>query len=76
MNEIPTAIPWFFQFQIPQNSVTVSASENSIGFQIDAQASALAYLWETTPVLGTEALPIYANNEFKLPGAPWMIELN
>ena len=53
-----------------------SASENSIGFQVDAKASALAYLWETTPVLGTEALPIYANDEFKLPGAPWMIELN
>ena len=28
-----------------------------------------------TPVLGTEALPIYSTDEFKLPGAPWMKEL-
>ena len=33
---------------------------------------ALAYLWETTPVLGTEALPMYADDEFRLPGAPWI----
>ena len=33
---------------------------------------ALAYLWETTPVLGTEALPMYAADEFRLPGAPWI----
>ena len=28
-----------------------------------------------TPVLGTEALPNYSVNEFKLPGALWMKEL-
>ena len=33
---------------------------------------ALAYLWETTPVLGTRALPLYADDIFGLPGAPWM----
>ena len=38
---------------------------------LDYPSTALAYLWETTPVLGTEALPIYANNEYKLPAAPW-----
>ena len=32
----------------------------------------LAYLWETTPVLGTRALPIYADDMFGLPGAPWV----
>ena len=32
----------------------------------------LAYLWETTPVLGTEALPMYASDRFRLPAGPWL----
>ena len=32
----------------------------------------LAYLWKTTPVLGTKALPMYAADEFELPAAPWI----
>ena len=40
--------------------------------KVNMSTIALAYLWETTPVLGTEALPIYADNVYKLPGAPWM----
>lgn len=61
--------------QIPKNSVSVSSSGNSLAFQVVSEATALAYLWETTPVLGTEALPIYADNEFRLPGEPWVLEL-
>ena len=43
---------------------------------VDAYATSIAYLWETTPVLGTEALPIYANNQYRLPAAPWWTPLN
>ena len=39
---------------------------------IPSCACGLAYLWETTPVLGTRALPMYADDGFGLPGAPWM----
>ena len=31
----------------------------------------LAYLWEDKPVLEYLGAPIYANDEYKLPGAPW-----
>ena len=31
----------------------------------------LAYLWEDNPVLEYLGAPIYANDEYKLPGAPW-----
>ena len=45
---------------------------------VNSSASGLAYLWETTPVLGMEALPIYGfghNGDYKLPGAPWCYDL-
>ena len=45
---------------------------------VNSSASGLAYLWETTPVLGMEALPIYGfghNEDYKLPGAPWCYDL-
>ena len=32
----------------------------------------LAYLWKTTPVLGTKALPMYSADEFELPAGPWI----
>ena len=38
-------------------------------------ATALAYLWETTPVLATRALPLYADDENGLPGAPWVVNV-
>ena len=47
--------------------------------KVNSSASGLAYLWETTPVLGMEALPIYGlghnNEDYKLPGAPWCYDL-
>ena len=64
----------FHNFQIPANSVT--ALDQSLTMIVDGKATALAYLWETTPVIGTEALPIYADDEFRLPGAPWWTPLN
>ena len=42
---------------------------------IPSNANGLAYLWEETPVLGTGALPLYADDEFGLPGAPWVIDV-
>ena len=43
---------------------------------VDSSATAVAYLWATTPILGMEALPIYSDDEFKLPAAPWFVALN
>ena len=34
-------------------------------------ASGIAYLWEDIAVEGMLAAPIYSNNEFRLPAAPW-----
>ena len=34
---------------------------------LDACATGFAYLWNETPVLGTEALAIYADNAAHLP---------
>ena len=63
----------FISFQLPQNSI--KASDIAVSMIIDSNSTGLAYVWEMTPVLGTEALPIYSTNEFKLPGAPRMKEL-
>ena len=35
----------------------------------------LAYLWEDTPTKRMIGLPIYSNDSFHLPGAPWKLEL-
>ena len=42
---------------------------------IPSCSTGLGYLWETTPVLGTAVLPIYSDDLFKLPGAPWVREV-
>ena len=34
----------------------------------------LAYLWEDNPVKEYLGAPIVANDEYKLPGAPWNIQ--
>ena len=61
-------------FQIPDGNVGVSNQALSVG-RIDPTASGLAYLWETNPVLKTEALPLYGDDVHHLPGAPWCINL-
>ena len=48
----------------------------ALSMKVNLETIALAYLWETTPVLGTEALPIYADNIYKLPSAPWMTTID
>ena len=56
----------------------VAASKQAISMIVNSSASGLAYLWETTPVLGMKALPIYGfghNEDYKLPGAPWCYDL-
>ena len=59
--------------QLPENSV--SNLEKTLSMMIPSCAIGLAYLWETTPVLGTKALPLYADDMFELPGAPWIKEV-
>ena len=51
---------------------SVEVNDRAITAQIPSCSVGFAYLWKSAPVLGTEALPIYAANEFKLPAAPWI----
>merc|ERR1712223_219180 len=57
--------------KLPEGSIK-SVTGQSISLTIPSNSNGLAYLWETTPVLGTGALPMYADDEFGLPGAPWV----
>ena len=54
------------------NVESVSVNGRAISTVIPACSVGLGYLWKTVPVLGTEALPIYAANVFKLPASPWI----
>ena len=54
----------------------VSANGQALSLEIPSCSVAVAYLWEMTPVIGTKALPIYASDEFELPAAPWIKEIN
>merc|ERR1712223_856335 len=56
--------------KLPDESV--SFDDQTLSMNLPSCAVGLAYLWETTPVLGTRALPMYADDEFGLPGAPWI----
>ena len=44
-------------------------------FHDDLCTVGLAYLWETTSVLGTKALSLFADDMFELPRAPWIKEV-
>ena len=35
----------------------------------------IAYLWESDPVKGMLAAPIYSTDEYRLPAAPWKFNL-
>ena len=59
-------------FQFPGR---VDVSGKSLSMFIPECSKALAYLWETTPVLGENTLPIYSEDEFKMPAAPWVKEV-
>ena len=56
--------------QVEQMALFDSAA-NTVIVPFQACATGLAYQWYETPVIGTEALTIYADNEFHLPAAPW-----
>ncbi len=65
---------WFSSEFILQRVLDVKQdSENSLLVYFDSCGVGLAYLWNETPVLGTEALPLYSTNNFKLPAAPWKV---
>lgn len=49
---------------------------NTVIVPIQACATGLAYQWYETPIFGTEALTIYADNEFHLPAAPWTTKVD
>ena len=53
----------------------VEVNGRAVSTEIPSCSVGFAYLWKSAPVLGTEALPIYAANEFKLPAAPWKWEV-
>jgi hypothetical protein len=53
------------------SEITYLADANTVVMNLDACTTGFSYLWNETPVLGTEALPIYADDEFWLPAAPW-----
>ena len=48
---------------------------NQLHVMLDNSATGLAYLWNETPVLGTKALSIYAEDEYALPGGPWQYDV-
>merc|ERR1719270_2395870 len=51
---------------------SVVATDISLSMTIPSCSTGLAYLWETTPVLGTKAAPMYADDAYELPGATWI----
>eukprot|EP00095_Tigriopus_kingsejongensis_P007375 maker-scaffold37_size504123-snap-gene-2.16 protein:Tk07375 transcript:maker-scaffold37_size504123-snap-gene-2.16-mRNA-1 annotation:"Zgc:56454" len=63
--------------QVPAEAVTVVSGENKILVDVTGGcSSALAYLWEDVPVLAYKGAPIYANDAFRMPAAPWKMALN
>ena len=53
----------------------VAVNDRSLSMVIPSCSIGLAYLWETTPVTEMEGLPIYAADQFRLPAAPWLREI-
>ena len=50
----------------------VEVRGRALSMVIPSCSIGLAYLWETTPVLGMEALPMYGTDICNLPAAPWI----
>ena len=50
----------------------VNLNGRAISMLVPTDTVGVAYLWETTPVLQMEGLPIYAADQFRLPAAPWI----
>ncbi len=64
-----------FYFKQVENEAFYDSESNTVVVPFDSCATGFGYLWNETPVLGTEALAIYSANEFQLPAAPWKIEV-
>ena len=64
--------------EIAAESVSVMLDEDKILINLDsaecdaAEVDNLAYLWADTPVKAYLGAPIYAADEYRLPGAPWV----
>ena len=58
-----------------QPVVSLNFDGRALAMKIPSCSIGLAYLWKTTPVIGN-VLPMYAANEFGLPAAPWMRQIN
>ena len=52
---------------------SVNLNGRAISMTIPSCSVGFAYLWETTPVLGMEGLPMYATDICNLPAAPWIV---
>ena len=53
----------------------VNLDGRAISMSVPADTVGVAYLWETTPVLQMEGLPIYAADQYRLPAAPWIRQI-
>merc|ERR1712241_777896 len=53
----------------------VNLNGRAISMSVPADTVGVAYLWETTPVLQMEGLPIYAADQYRLPAAPWIKQI-
>ena len=57
--------------------MTFNQNEKTIKIDLlNLDPSGLAYLWEDTPTVTNFGLPIYAADEYHLPGAPWKVYVN
>ena len=57
------------------NVESVTLNGRAFTMVIPSCSVGIAYLWERTPVLATEGLPIYAADQFRLPAAPWIRQI-
>ena len=65
--------------ELPKDSVTVPANPGTTILVDTAFATKclpyqirnLAYAWADTPAAKYLGLPVYSNDEYRLPGAPW-----
>lgn len=63
--------------RVPKDAVTVVLEEKKILLDLSEGCnSALAYAWEDIPVEAYLGAPIYANDRFQLPAAPWKVNLS
>ena len=61
-------------FQIPSTVRQTGPSALNIE-SVGVDCRAISYLWQMTPVLGMEAAPIYADDQYRLPAAPWRYKI-